>query len=211
MESTGIYYKRKTVKNNVDFEIGHFNNSKETVLFLTHYTNDKEYKQRIYLNEKDVLKIKKFLGADNSSPGYDFKGMKINLDNLFLTKRVSAELNQEQIFEELKTNYDYWGENRIFEMKDFCKRNQIAWLLMPLNKIKTSKSFKISTPITTQKEIVNLEHIEFENVYNEYGHLEIKKDSGKFIINVNGYNENGEEISEELYNLLKKELKHKID
>lgn len=66
MESTGIYYKRKTVKSNVDFEIGHYNNSKETVLFLTHYTNDKEYKQRIYLNEKDVLKIKKFLGEDSN-------------------------------------------------------------------------------------------------------------------------------------------------
>lgn len=54
-----------------------------------------------------------------------------------------------------------------------------------------------------------VEHIEFENVYNEYGNLEIKKINGKFIININGYNKNGQEISETLYNLLKKELKHK--
>jgi len=29
------------------------------------------------------------------------------------------------IFEELTEQFDYWGENKLFEMIDFCNRNQL--------------------------------------------------------------------------------------
>jgi hypothetical protein len=38
------------------------------------------------------------------------------------------DINQEAqdlIFEELTGQYDYWGENSLFEMIDFCNRNQL--------------------------------------------------------------------------------------
>lgn len=50
------------------------------------------------------------------------------------------------------------------------------------------------------------EHIKFEQVFNEYGNLEIKRVKGKYYVYVNGYNANGQQISNLLYNLLKKEL-----
>ena len=32
---------------------------------------------------------------------------------------------QSLIFEELAEEYDYWGENNLFEMIDFCNRNNL--------------------------------------------------------------------------------------
>lgn len=32
---------------------------------------------------------------------------------------------QNLIFEELTGEYDYWGENSLFEVIDFCNRNQL--------------------------------------------------------------------------------------
>lgn len=38
------------------------------------------------------------------------------------------DINQETqylIFEELTDQFDYWGENKLFEMIDFCNRNNL--------------------------------------------------------------------------------------
>lgn len=37
------------------------------------------------------------------------------------------------IFEELTGEYDYWGENNLFEMIDFCNRNKLKSLQRTLS------------------------------------------------------------------------------
>lgn len=43
-------------------------------------------------------------------------------------KEKSVEIEQDikdLMFERLKKDYEYWGENKILEMLDFCNRNNL--------------------------------------------------------------------------------------
>lgn len=48
-------------------------------------------------------------------------------------------INQEEAFEYLKKEKDYWGNNTIFEMKDFCKRNNLNKFLPILKALEIPK------------------------------------------------------------------------
>ncbi len=58
-----------------------------------------------------------------------------NLNEITETKRVDINLNQFEIFNILKEKYYYSDINKISKMIDFCKINQLNWLLTPLNKL----------------------------------------------------------------------------
>ncbi len=59
----------------------------------------------------------------------------INFDDLGSRNRESIRLSQNDIFKLLESEHDYWGSNSIIEMKDFCKRNQLVWIIKPLENL----------------------------------------------------------------------------
>lgn len=50
-----------------------------------------------------------------------------NLNILIMKEKQQSIINEikDLIFEDLKNFYDYWGENNMAEMIDFCNRNKI--------------------------------------------------------------------------------------
>ena len=69
----------------------------------------------------DYEYLKKFFPEDHSI----FLGFG---DSFYYVLNSPEHINQETqnlIFEELAEEYDYWGENNLFEMIDFCNRNNL--------------------------------------------------------------------------------------
>lgn len=61
---------------------------------------------------------------------------KIDLNSLENSNRDTIRMSQNNIYEVLKSEHDYWGLNSILEMLDFCKRNQLDWIVKPLESLK---------------------------------------------------------------------------
>lgn len=61
---------------------------------------------------------------------------KVNFNDIKNSSRETVRLSQNEIFELLKTGHDYWGENTVHEMLDFCRRNKLDWLVKPLESLK---------------------------------------------------------------------------
>lgn len=47
------------------------------------------------------------------------------IENIMADPEAINKETQNLIFEELAEEYDYWGENNLFEMIDFCNRNNL--------------------------------------------------------------------------------------
>lgn len=47
------------------------------------------------------------------------------IENIMANSEAVNNEAQSLIFEELAEEYDYWGENNLFDMIDFCNRNKL--------------------------------------------------------------------------------------